>query len=628
MCGINGILYLNNFNSSENESFHRSDIVKMNDAISHRGPDGDGVYINYPVSFGHRRLSIIDLSDNGSQPMFNEDSSVVLTYNGEIYNYKELIPDLLSKGHKFRSESDSEVILHAYEEYGIDCVKKFNGMWAFAIYDFKKNIFFASRDRFGVKPFYYYKNENEFIFSSEIKAILKVKNITDADRIKVYEYLAYGYRTTDGRTFFKDINELPPGTNLVISNSDFKFYKYWNFSETEDNINDAHERLRELLYDSVRIRFRSDVPVSILLSGGMDSGIIAKITDELINSGDIPNSNVSAFSAVFPGYEYDESKEIDEILSGCKNLTGDKISPSGNDLTVHLRNFIFGMGEPVFSTSSFAHYRLMQEIHKKDVKVVLNGQGSDEAWCGYGKYIAGYFLLDRLFSEPANFFRQMSGISEKLKIAYTELILQTVKAIAGRRKVSLIRSKKIEKTREVISDELYKESYLNFPDSKFNKSGGKNLSSYMKNNITFQGFGQILHYEDHSAMQSSVEIRSPFIDYRIMELAFSVGDKIKFDEGVTKKILRELFSQKLPASITGNHRKIGFMTPFDVWLSEPKTVKTVFEILNSPSFSSKNIWKPDKIKKIFADKKNYPAFPFWRILNLEIWSRVYNIKNL
>ncbi|HRJ98457.1 MAG TPA: asparagine synthase (glutamine-hydrolyzing) [Ignavibacteria bacterium] len=628
MCGINGILYLNNFNSSENESFHRSNIIKMNDAISHRGPDGDGVYINYPVSFGHRRLSIIDLSDNGSQPMFNEDSSVVLTYNGEIYNYRELIPDLLNKGHKFRSESDSEVILHSYEEYGIDCVNNFNGMWAFAIYDFKKNIFFASRDRFGVKPFYYYKNENEFIFSSEIKAILKVKNITDADRIKVYEYLAYGYRTTDGRTFFKDINELPPGTNLVISNSDFNFHKYWSFSETEDKIADAHDRLRELLYDSVRIRFRSDVPVSILLSGGMDSGIIAKITDELINSGDIPNSSVSAFSAVFPGYEFDESKEIDEILSCSRNLTGYKITPSGNDLTENLNDFIYGMGEPVFSTSSFAHYRLMQDIHKKDVKVVLNGQGSDEAWCGYGKYIAGYFLLDRLLSEPSDFFRQMSSISDKLKMTYTGLILQTIKAMTGRRKVSMIRSKKIEKTREVISDELYNESYLNFPDIKFNKSGGKNLSSYMKNNITFQGFGQILHYEDHSAMQSSVEIRSPFIDYRIMELAFSVGDKIKFDEGVTKKILRELFSQKLPSSITGNHRKIGFMTPFDVWLSEPKTVKTVFEILNSPSFNSKNIWKPDKINDIFKDKINYQSFPFWRFLNLEIWSQVYNIKNL
>ncbi|MBK8982236.1 MAG: asparagine synthase (glutamine-hydrolyzing) [Ignavibacteria bacterium] len=628
MCGINGILYFDDFNSSENENFHRSKMRQMNDAIAHRGPDGDGVYINYPVCFGHRRLSIIDLSENASQPMFNEDNSIVLIFNGEIYNYKELIPDLIKKGHKFRSESDSEVILHSYEEYGFDCVKKFNGMWAFAIFDIRKNILFASRDRFGVKPFYYYKDENEFIFSSEIKAILKVKEITDADRIKVYEYLAYGYRTSDGRTFFKDVNELQPGTNLVINNSEINFYKYWEFSDKEENITDVHERLRDLLYDRVRLRFRSDVAVSILLSGGMDSGIIAKITDELINSGDIPNSNVSAFSAVFPGYEYDESKEIDEILSGCKNLTGYKISPSGNDLTEYLDEFIHGMGEPVFSTSSFAHYRLMQEIHKRKVKVVLNGQGSDEAWCGYGKYIAGYYLLDRLYKDPQNFFRQMSSLSDKLKMTYSGLILQTIKAMSGRRKVSLIRSKKLEKTREIISDELFEESYLNFPDSKFNISGGKNLSSYMKNNITFQGFGQILHYEDHSAMQSSIEIRSPFIDYRLMELAFNVGDKIKFDEGVTKKILRELFSQKLPVSITGNHRKIGFMTPLDVWLSEPQTVKTVFEILNSPSFSSKNIWKPERIKKIFEDKNNYPSFPFWRILNLEIWSQVYNIKNL
>jgi len=421
---------------------------------------------------------------------------------------------------------------------------------------------------------------------------------------------------------------LLPGTNLVINNSEINFYKYWEFREPEEIISNPHERLYDLLFDSVRLRFRSDVPVSILLSGGMDSGIIAKITDELINSRDISNSKVTAFSAVFPGYEYDESKEISEILSGCQNLTGYRITPSGDDLTEYLNDFIYGMGEPVFSTSSFAHYRLMQEIHKRNVKVVLNGQGSDEAWCGYGKYIAGYFLLDRLYKDPKNFSSQMSSISDKLKMSYSGLILQTLKAMAGRRKVSLIRSKKIEKTREVISDELFKESYLNFPDRKFNKRGGMNLRSYMKNNITFQGFGQILHYEDHSSMQSSVELRSPFIDYRIMELAFNVRDKIKFDEGVTKKILRELFSQKLPAAITGNHRKIGFMTPFDVWLSEPQTVNTVSEILNSPSFSSKNIWKPGRIRKIFENKINYPSFPFWRILNLEIWSQVYNIKNL
>ncbi|MCY7363098.1 MAG: hypothetical protein LH629_13695 [Ignavibacteria bacterium] len=181
MCGINGILYFNSFNSDKPVDFFESNISKMNTEIAHRGPDGEGMFINYPVCFGHRRLSIIDLSENGAQPMFNEDRSVVIIFNGEIYNYKELILGLKSKGHIFKTKSDTEVIIKSYEEYGTDCVSKFNGMWAFAIYDFKKNLFFASRDRFGVKPFYYYKDRDCFIFSSEIKAILKIKNITEVN---------------------------------------------------------------------------------------------------------------------------------------------------------------------------------------------------------------------------------------------------------------------------------------------------------------------------------------------------------------------------------------------------------------------------------------------------------------
>jgi len=603
----------------------------MNKAIAHRGPDGNGVFINYPVSLGHLRLSIIDLSENASQPMFNENNSIILIFNGEIYNYKELIPDLKNKGHVFRSECDAEVVIHSYEEYGYDCVTRFNGMWAFAVYDLNRNILFVSRDRFGVKPVYFFKDENEFIFSSEIKAILKVKEIHEANRVKVYEYLAYGYRTTDGNTFFSDVNELKPATNLIVNieKSELKFFKYWDFPEyAPDDSSDAKEKLQKLLYDSVKIRFRSDVPVSILLSGGIDSGIIAKITDELIDSGELSNGNVSAFSAVFPGYEFDETIEIDEIISGCSHIESHKLSPSGEDLTGSINDFIYGMGEPVFSTTSFAHYKLMKEIHNRNVKVVLNGQGSDEAWCGYGRYIAGYYLLDRLLSEPGKFLSQLNSINSKLKMTYIQLISQTLKAFVGRRQASLVRSKNMEKTRQIISDELYNESYTNFPDSRFNSSKGDNLSVYMKNNISYQGFGQILHYEDHSAMQSSVEIRSPFIDYRLMELAFSIPDKIKFHDGITKKILRELFKDKLPSSVIDNHRKIGFMTPFDKWLKEPSAKDFINDILNSDSFNQKNIWNSDKIRKIFNEKNKYPSFPYWRVINLELWSQVYNIYNL
>ncbi len=600
----------------------------MNDEISHRGPDGEGMLIKYPVCLGFRRLSIIDLSENAAQPMFNEDKNIAIIFNGEIYNYLELIPELKSKGHIFKSKSDTEVIIHSYEEYGFECVSKFNGMWAFAIYDFRKNILFASRDRFGVKPFYYFLNNEEFIFSSEIKAILKVKQVHEANHGKVFDYLAYGYKTSNGDTFFKDINELKPAHNIVIQNAQVKIKKYWDFRKVQSAEIETEDKLKFLLFDSVKLRFRSDVPVAILLSGGLDSTIITRITDELINKNEINNKVVNAYSAVFPGFEYDESETINEFLKNCTHIKPVEISPNDNDLIDSIHNFVYGMGEPVFSPTSLAHYILMKEIKKENVKVVLNGQGADEAWCGYDKYIIGYFLLDLLLSNPLQFFLEMSAFSEKKKHSYKHFIAQTLKAILSRRYSSSLRSKYKEKISECLSPEFYKNNYSYFRNSDYNKFSANNLEGYLKYNIQYQGFSQILHYEDHSSMQNSIEVRSPFIDYRLMEFAFSIPVEKKLSKGRTKKILRELFKEKLPDSIINNYEKIGFVTPFDDWLEQPAMKEFVRDLLNSDSFNKKTIFDPKKIRKIFNERKNYPDFPYWRIINLELWSQVYEIKNL
>ncbi len=628
MCGINGILYFNSNYSGKPVSFFENNIQRMNSEIIHRGPDGEGIFINYPVCLGHLRLSIIDLSDNANQPMFNEDNTVVIIFNGEIYNYLELIPELKSKGHVFKTRSDTEVIIHAYEEYGYDCVKKFNGMWAFAIYDLKRKILFASRDRLGVKPFYFYNGNDHFIFSSEIKAILKINQIREANHGKVFDYLSYGYKTSNGETFFKDIHELEPAHNIIIENKEIKLTKYWELKNkivTDDYKNDE---LRHLLYDSVKLRFRSDVPVSILLSGGLDSTIIAKITDELIENNELNENEVTAFSAVFPGFIYDESKYVDEFLTTCNHIESKKITPSDENLLSSINDFIYGMGEPVFSTTSFAHYTLMKEIKKHNVKVVMNGQGSDEAWGGYDRYITGYFLLDLLLTRPHKFLSQMNHISDKMKYSYKYILAQTIKAILSRRYASYLRSKYREKVTDTLSDDFFRNNYNYFRNPDYRKFSSNNLSGYMKYNIQYQGFNQILHYEDHSSMQSSIEMRSPFIDYRIIELAFTAPSIVKIDKGITKKILRELFKDKLPSSIINNYRKIGFMTPFENWMDKNKTKDFVNDILDSDSFRNKKIFDPLKIKNIFNDKSNYRNFPFWRIINLELWTRAYGITNL
>ena len=566
--------------------------------------------------------------------MFNEDNSIALVYNGEIYNYKELIPDLKAKGHIFKTHADSEVILHSYEEYGFDCVSKFNGMWAFAIFDIKNKIFFASRDRFGVKPFYYFHDTDQFIFSSEIKAILKVKKISEANHGKVFDYLAYGYKTNNGDTFFQNVHELKPAHNLVIKLDDKdkpEFSRYWNFRKSdlsEFNEKELSEKISGLVYDSVKLRYRSDVPVSILLSGGLDSGIIAKVTDELITCHELNADKVTAFTAVFPGFLYDESNTVNEVLKGMNNLVPVHITPSGENLIEGINDFIYGMGEPVFSTTSFAHYMLMKEVRKHDVKVVLNGQGSDESWSGYGRYFTGYFLLDILQSQPQNFISQLNAISDKMKFSKKFILSQLFKAIIPRRYGSYLRAKYSENIIDCLSIEHIKENYTYFKNPLYSKISKSNLSSYMRYNIQYQGFNQILHYEDHSSMQSSIEIRSPFIDYRLMELAFSIPDKMKMDNGVTKKILREIFKGKLPSSVTDNHLKIGFMTPFDNWMDQEGMKNFTTGLINSDSFRKKKILRPEKIKNVFENRMKYPKFPYWRIINLELWSQRYGINNL
>ncbi len=628
MCGINGILHFGGFDSGKPDEYHFANMRMMNEAISHRGPDGEGVFIDYTISLGFRRLSIIDLSEHGNQPMTNEDGSVVIVFNGEIYNYKELMPELISKGHIFKSKCDTEVVIHAYEEYGDECVKMFNGMWAFVIYDLKKRKLFASRDRFGVKPFYYYRDNHRFIFSSEIKAILKLGIGSNADHGKVFNYLAYGYRTNDGRTFFQQISELKPAHNLSITQNSFSASRYWNFPETKYGRSNLEEDLRELVFDSVSLRFRSDVPVSILLSGGIDSGIIASVSNMLIEKGVISNESVSSYSAVFPGFRYDESEQIRDILSLCPNISGNFITPSSDNLAQYLPDFVYGMGEPVFSSTSFAHCVLMKEISRQGVKVVLNGQGSDEAWCGYGRYIIGYYLLGLLKSDPGKFFDQLKKSSNVMGLSTSFISGQLLKAFLPRRYASRLRSQYSEKIFGLLSNDFVRQNYGSFENPAGNRLTSSALDDFMKYNIAYQGFNQILHYEDHSSMQNSIEMRSPFVDYRLMELAFSIPSKNKFSDGITKKIIRETFRDLLPESVANNNRKIGFATPFEDWAKEPALAGLIKETLSSDRIRRRNIYKKKSMDGITERFKGNPNFPLWRILNLELWTNSYGVTNL
>ena len=632
MCGINGFISLNNSIDFDSYQDLKSKLTLMNDTITHRGPDAEGIYIKKPVGFGFRRLSIIDLTDDANQPMLSTDGKIVIVFNGEIYNYIELRQELLNKGYVFKTESDTEVIINSYIEYGEKCVERFNGMWAFAIYDFRSNKLFCSRDRLGVKPFYYYTMNNRLFFSSELKVLHTVCNLRIANLSKVYEYLAYGYRINDGETFLENCFELLPGTNMVYENKKFNYNKYWKLEENLFKHNSdlsLHEEYSQLFENAVKLRYRSDVPVALLLSGGLDSSAIAKVTDNLIENGELEQNNIHAYIASFPNFKDDETAIAREFIKTCRHIKLHEMLIDTKNLVNDFEKTIYSLDHPLGSFASIAHHNIMKACKKNGIKVVLNGQGSDEAYAGYVRYISGVHLLDQLLSRGGSFLKEFHQLNTQNKYSKPFLIAQMIKSTLNQSFSSYLRAKYQEKSIACLNKDFIKENYSHYNSEYKFSLKGNNFNKYLLNQINHQGLNAILHYEDISSMQQSIEIRSPFMDYRLMEFAFSIPNELKFKNGITKVIQRETIGTMLPDSITKTRKKIGFSTPFTDYISNDRDFRSyISETLNSQSFISKKIWNADKIAKVFENPSKCPDFPFWRVINLEVWSKVYNITNL
>jgi asparagine synthase (glutamine-hydrolysing) len=629
MCGINGFFY---FKNSISEKEARTKIKTMNDVISHRGPDAEGVYVRQQMTLGFRRLSIIDLSSTANQPMLNADETLAIVFNGEIYNYIELYKELRDKGHVFKTKSDTEVILNAYIEWGVDCVNKFNGMWAFVIYDQSKNKVFASRDRMGVKPFYYRLNQTYFMFSSETKALTAAEPNILANRTKSYEYLAYGYnKSNDGETFYEQINELLPGSRLIIENNQIHYEKYWELKANRNSFvskEDAHETIAELFEDALKIRYRSDVPIALLLSGGLDSSIIAATTENLITKGQLPQNKIQAYTVHFPNHEHDELAITQGFAKTCQHLNLNVITPNIQNITTNIEKLVFDFDQPVGSFSHIIHNAMMQEINRDGIKVALNGQGADEAFYGYDKHIFGYFLLDKLVKGESDFKIQLQAIHQHLGFSYKMIVSQMLKALVNKKYASYFRAKHSEKNLQCLNSDFVNKSYDHYQYNYQFSSKGKNLVNYTLEQITNTGLNSILHYEDVSSMRSSIEMRSPFMDYRLMEFAFSIPDEFKFDKGITKKIIRETLGKQLPNNVVNNYKKIGFQSPFLEYMKDKTFNALIQDILNSKSFNEKTIWNQKIIRERFQNPEKYPLFPFWRFLNFELWARANGINNL
>jgi asparagine synthase (glutamine-hydrolysing) len=632
MCGINGILSLDSTVDFSKTGSTRLLLEVMNAALAHRGPDAEGIVVRDRIGLGFRRLSIIDLSSAANQPMSDQGEDITIVFNGEIYNYTELRKDLIGKGHRFRTHSDTEVALRSYIEFGTRCVEKFNGMWAFAIYDHRRERLFCSRDRLGVKPFYYCQQNDCLLFSSELKALHKVANISRANRGKVFEYLVYGYRVNDGETFFEGVNELLPGTNLLVENGRIRLHKYWSLQPGMldlDHSQDPLEVFVDLFESAVKLRYRSDVPVALLLSGGLDSSSIARVTDHLIERGDLEQNQIHAFIASFPNYDYDETPVAQSFVQGCRHITLNEMRIDSKRIIEGFENTIYGLDHPVYSFATIAHNNIMKACQKEGIKVVLNGQGSDEAFAGYDRYISGAFLLDCLLDKGGKFFVELQALRRRNQYPLVFLLAQMAKSVANQKLTAIMRAGLLERSLSCIPFGYIRENFARFKPIYSFSIRGENLNNYLLNMINHHGLNHILQYEDISSMLQSIEIRSPFLDYRLMEFAFSIPTELKFSMGQTKRIVRETIGRELPDEIAHNPKKIGFRTPFSDYLARDDAFRGyVTDLLNSRSFKEKGIWRQQRVAKRLRNPQSYGSFPFWRIVNLEVWSRVYGVSNL
>ncbi|MDD5421815.1 MAG: asparagine synthase (glutamine-hydrolyzing) [Candidatus Omnitrophota bacterium] len=619
MCGIVGAFNLNN------RPVDHASIEKMGRVLSHRGPDDEGSFFDGNIGLAHRRLSIIDLSSDGHQPMHNEDNTLCIVHNGEIYNYLELMAELKSLGHLFRSHSDTEVIIHAYEEWGAGCPGKFNGMWSFAIWDRGCKTLFCSRDRFGVKPFYYFMDKDKFVFASEIKAVLEYDGVPKApDNDAIYRYLAkgYGYMDTDENTFFSRIKQLKSGHCLSVSADNFECRRYWNIDfENKDHAIDfgrAKEKFSFLLDDSVKLRLRSDVPVGISLSGGIDSSSLAVVMSGMLDK------KIESFSACFDMEGFDERSYINETLKD-KKIVPNFVFPEAKSLMSEFEKMVWHQDEPYSGASVYSQWRVMEEAHKKGIKVLLTGQGGDETLGGYYKYYP-YYLADLFASFRWPYFSmELKTLSSVAGYSLSSAFFSTMKVMGSKWCPAWIKegiNGGFDRRPLFLDRDFPGADPVNKKDRR--RAGfGSFTDTELYNSLVVSPLPSLLHIDDRNSMAHSVESRTPFLDYRLVEFLFSLPYDMKISNGYTKYILRETLKGRLPESIRTRRDKMGFVTPTGVWFRR-ELKDDILEIFNSSDFKKRGIFDKKGVDEAlyahFSGKRDL-SFTIWSWINLELWFR-------
>jgi asparagine synthase (glutamine-hydrolysing) len=564
----------------------------MIDTIAHRGPDGVGVFSQQDaggahICLGHRRLAILDLSDAGAQPMADRSKNFVITYNGELYNHLELRAELSRSGTAFRSTSDTEVILEAYRRWGSGCLSRFNGMFAFALYDAPRGVLFCARDRYGEKPFLYSLGRAFFAFASEYKALLRHPDIpADVDEWRLLR-AAHDPGTGldgDGQTVFSAVQQLQPSEAMEIDvrTLQVRIWRYWRIepSLTREVASEADvfEEFRELLTDAVRLRMRSDVPVGSCLSGGLDSSAIVCIARRLVGE-DRP---YHTFTGRFPGTPADEWQFAEEVI-GATGVVSHTVEPTVDRFIDDLPLFIAHNELPVGSSSQFAQWCVFRLAKEHDITVLLDGQGADEGLGGYEQYFARYVEAlkeagdcDRLNRElPLIRQRYAGALTPASRAQRDRLPLPLRHWLSSRfnRGTSILYGVRLAMSRRVAKDNVLPRTH------GFNVLANSLVQDCFERSLT-----SLLRYGDRNSMAHSREVRLPFCDHRLAELTFSLPPHLLMGEAQTKRLLRESMRGILPEGIRTRWRKQGFRPPQDRWFQSPRFVSFVHDTLQSADF--------------------------------------------
>ncbi|MBK8055156.1 MAG: asparagine synthase (glutamine-hydrolyzing) [Saprospiraceae bacterium] len=598
MCGITAIINVSKGPIGQEE------IEEINRLVTHRGPDGEGYYLGGNFALGHRRLSIIDLSAEANQPMSSGSNQLI--FNGEIYNYIEIRCELLALGYNFTTCSDTEVILKAYEEWGEECVVRFNGMWAFVLYDEKKEILFCSRDRFGIKPFYLLSTNERFIIGSEIKQLLPYLVERKANIDLVLDFLILGLEEHTSATFFQGIEKLPPSTNLIynLKSNAVNSYLYHTYIPISNDLNEvqATSLVKDLFETSVRIRMRSDVKVGTCLSGGLDSSIVAALSSQ-INS---RNSAISFYAIHAKSSESDsDESSYAKLVSEETNIDLTIIEPKVEDFFNAIEKVVKIQEEPFGGPSVLFQYFVFKQAQSDNCPVILDGQGGDELFLGYERY---YFAImnNMGFLEKVSFLREISKKSRhgflKNVLYYLYFNFLSLRKTFIFRRLSFVKKEHLEK--------------YDFSKSMKKLLFSDGIKELQLSELYAYQLPHLLKYEDKNSMSCSIESRLPFLDFDLVKGVLDSDPNLMIKDGWSKYLLRKCFDGLLPDSIIWRKNKRGFEAPESTWLKD----KDFFEKEIKESKFIKNLIDVEKINKSIDNRT------FWRIYSLAIWSRLLKVN--